>query len=193
MPQKPLCVSEMTHGGEEKRDASPMLRDVARLPTHLHHQHGIVVGIEAIERGAAPVELIPEDDNQMAQRWRFLSSLGLCAARAPVFSLSTRYCGCSGSGFATCALMRVGEASLRTTAPWASPQEAFQSTPSPGLGLSATEREHQNPPSGSVQHLGLNSRTRDPRSMPLKDRPANRASHRRAPQPGYRRPVSVYG
>jgi hypothetical protein len=27
-----------------------------------------VVGIEAVERGAAPVELVPEDDNQMAQR-----------------------------------------------------------------------------------------------------------------------------
>jgi hypothetical protein len=68
MPQKPLCVSEMTHRSGEKRDASLMLRDVARLPTDLHHQHGIVVGIEAVERGAAPVELVPEDDNQMAQR-----------------------------------------------------------------------------------------------------------------------------
>ena len=64
---------------------------VSRFLAYLHLQDRIAGGVEAVEGRGPGVELIAEDEDQMAQSHRRFRALGLCAARSCVLSVSTRY------------------------------------------------------------------------------------------------------
>src|SRR5271166_559105 len=61
-----LLLAEMTHGPEEEGDAFFVLRNVGGFLADLHLQDGVESSVEAIERGACRIELVAENENQIA-------------------------------------------------------------------------------------------------------------------------------
>ena len=61
-------VAEVAHGGEEEGKPAFVLRDSGRLLAHLHLQDRVPRGVEAVEGGGGRVELIAEDDHEVARR-----------------------------------------------------------------------------------------------------------------------------
>jgi hypothetical protein len=60
------CIAEVAHAGEEQRDADEAGAQRGRIVRRLGHPHPVLRRIEAVEGGGATVELIDEDEDQVA-------------------------------------------------------------------------------------------------------------------------------
>ena len=75
---------------------------------------------------------LPRPRARTGDRQRFLSALALCAARLPLLSLLTMYCGAAFDAATLCVLIFVGLVAFFTTRPVVLPWLVCQDTRSPG-------------------------------------------------------------
>src|SRR5512133_1523891 len=66
-PSLALLVAKVPHGSEKEREPAAVLRDIVGLLADLHLQDRILPRIEAVERRRLSIELIPENDHEVAQ------------------------------------------------------------------------------------------------------------------------------
>ena len=57
---------EVAHRGQDEGDLLLVVRDVGGLGHHLDHQHRVAPGVEVLQRGDLPVELVAQDEAEGA-------------------------------------------------------------------------------------------------------------------------------
>jgi len=67
-PEAALMIAEVAHGGQKHRDPQLVAPDMLGLLAHLRHPERIAVGVEAVQRAAASIQLIPEHQHHVAKR-----------------------------------------------------------------------------------------------------------------------------
>ena len=82
-------IAEVTHRSEEHHDPRLRRPDMRRLPRHLRHPDGIRKGIESVEGRRVAVELVAENEDEVAGHRRLEGKEG---GRGPILA------GCGGIG-----------------------------------------------------------------------------------------------